>query len=99
MRVNYSFLCLVITEFYSKIARVRRSFTLFPTEFYSFADGVAFLRVIYVPSYTLPRVLSIAFFCIIPSVKCIQVTFLTLTHSTKRILEYTSRTLFGYVYI
>jgi len=35
-------LCIVITKFYSKIVRVRRSFTLFPTEFYSFSDGVAF---------------------------------------------------------
>jgi hypothetical protein len=39
---HFKIQCLVITEFYSKIVRVRRSFTLFPTEFYSFSDGKYF---------------------------------------------------------
>ena len=41
---HFKIQCLVIMEFYSKITRVRRSFTLFPTEFYSFSDGVTFFR-------------------------------------------------------
>ena len=31
---HFKIQCLVITEFYSKIARVRRSFTLFPTDMF-----------------------------------------------------------------